>query len=85
MSGQLRVRAARFPQADSFDAFDFNAEPSLATALILELARDAWIAKRQNCIALGTSGTGNTYISLALGLVALDLNSLLGCARNGRT
>jgi hypothetical protein len=29
-----------------------------------------WIEKRQNCIALGPSGTGKTHVALALGLAA---------------
>jgi DNA replication protein DnaC len=36
----------------------------------LELARCEWIEKRQNCIALGPSGTGKTHVALALGLAA---------------
>jgi DNA replication protein DnaC len=33
-------------------------------------ARCEWIEKRQNCIALGPSGTGKTHVALALGLAA---------------
>ena len=36
----------------------------------IRLARCEWIEKRQNCIALGPSGTGKTHIALALGLAA---------------
>jgi DNA replication protein DnaC len=32
--------------------------------------RCEWIEKRQNCIALGPSGTGKTHAALALGLAA---------------
>src|SRR4051794_4624705 len=62
---ERRIRAARFPQTKSLDTFDFNAQPSLNKALVLELARCEWIEKRQNCIALGPSGTGKTHIGLA--------------------
>ena len=57
----------------------------LNKALILELARCEWTEKRQECIALGQSGTGNTHIGFALGPVASDLNSLIACALSGRT
>jgi DNA replication protein DnaC len=67
---ERRIRAARFPQTKSLDTFDFNAQPSLNKALVLELARCEWIEKRQNCIALGPSGTGKTHIGLVLGLAA---------------
>ena len=67
---ERRIRLARFPQTKSFDTFDFTAQPSLNKALVLELARCQWIEKRQNCIALGPSGTGKTHVALALGLAA---------------
>jgi hypothetical protein len=63
---ERRIRAARFPQTKSLDTFDFNAQPSLNKALVLELARCEWIEKRQNCIALGPSGTGKTHVSIAV-------------------
>jgi DNA replication protein DnaC len=58
---ERRIRLARFPQTKSLDTFDFTAQPSLNKSLVLELARCEWIETRQNCIALGPSGTGNTY------------------------
>ena len=67
---ERRIRLARFAQTKSFDTFDFTAQPSLNKALVLELARCQWIEKRQNCIALGPSGTGKTHVALALGLTA---------------
>ncbi len=71
---ERRIRAARFPQTKSLDTFDFTAQPSLNKALVLELARCEWIDRRQNCIALGPSGTGKTHIGLALGLAACQKN-----------
>ena len=67
---ERRIRLARFAQTKSFDTFDFTAQPSLNKALVLELARCQWVEKRQNCIALGPSGTGKTHVALALGLTA---------------
>ena len=67
---ERRIRLARFPQTKSFDTFDFTAQPSLNKALVLELSRCQWMEKRQNCIALGPSGTGKTHVALALGLAA---------------
>ncbi len=37
---------------------------------VLELARCAWIERRENVIALGPSGTGKTHVVLGLGLAA---------------
>src|SRR5262249_14653621 len=59
---ERRIRLARFPQTKSFDTFDFAAQPSLNKALVLELIRCEWIDRRQNCIALGPSGTGKTHL-----------------------
>ena len=67
---ERRIRMARFSQVKSLDTFDFAAQPSINKPLVLELARCEWIEKRQNCIALGPSGTGKTHVALALGLAA---------------
>ena len=67
---ERRIRLARFSQIKSLDTFDFAAQPSLNKSLVLELARCEWIEKRQNCIALGPSGTGKTHVALSLGLAA---------------
>jgi len=61
---------ARFSQVKSLDTFDFAAQPSINEPLVLDLARCEWIEKRQNCIALGPSGTGKTHVALALELAA---------------
>jgi DNA replication protein DnaC len=69
-SVERRIRLAHFPQTKNFDRFDFAAQPSLNKALVPELMRREWIEKRQNCIALGPSGTGKTHTALGLGLAA---------------
>jgi len=67
---ERRIREARFPAVKSLDTFEFTAIPSLNKMLVLELARCAFAARRENVIALGNSGTGKTHIALALGLAA---------------
>jgi DNA replication protein DnaC len=37
---------------------------------VLELARSEYVARRENVIALGNSGTGKTHVALGLGLAA---------------
>jgi DNA replication protein DnaC len=61
---------ARFPAVKSLDTFEFTAIPGLNKMLVLELARSAYVARRENVIALGNSGTGKTHVALALGLAA---------------
>ena len=67
---ERRIREARFPAVKSLDSFDFAAIPSLNKMLVLELARCAYIERRENVIALGNSGTGKTHVALGLGLAA---------------
>jgi DNA replication protein DnaC len=67
---ERRVRQAKFPVLKSLDSFDFMAIPSLNKAMVLELARSEFIARRENALLLGNSGTGKTHIALALGLAA---------------
>jgi DNA replication protein DnaC len=67
---ERRIKAAKFPAVKGLDTFDFTAIPSLNKMLVLELARSAFILRRENVLALGNSGTGKSHIALALGLAA---------------
>src|SRR3954471_21599572 len=75
---ERRIRTAHFPTVKSLDSFDFLAMPSLNKALVLELARGAYIERRENVIALGNSGTGKTHIALGLGLAACQRGLSVG-------
>jgi DNA replication protein DnaC len=67
---ERRIRQAKFPVVKSLDSFDFLAIPTLNKAMVLELARCEFLARRENVLLLGNSGTGKTHIALALGLAA---------------
>lgn len=67
---ERRIKAAKFPATKSLDSFDFKVMPSLNKELTMELARCTFIARRENVIALGPSGTGKTHVALGLGLAA---------------
>ena len=75
---ERRIKEARFPTVKSLDSFDFTAIPSLNKTLVLELARCEYIARRENVIAVGNSGTGKTHISLGLGLAACQKGLSVG-------
>jgi DNA replication protein DnaC len=75
---ERRIREARFPAVKSLDSFEFAAIPSLNKTLVLELARGEYIARRENVIAVGNSGTGKTHIALALGLAACQKGLSVG-------
>src|SRR5437764_10540884 len=55
---ERRIKEARFPTVKSLDSFEFAAIPSLNKTLVLELARCEYVARRENVIAVGNSGTG---------------------------
>jgi DNA replication protein DnaC len=75
---ERRIKAAKFPAVKSLDSFDFLALPSLNKALVLELARSEYVARRENIIAVGNSGTGKTHIALGLGLAACQKGLSVG-------
>jgi DNA replication protein DnaC len=75
---ERRIRQARFPATKSLDSFDFAAIPALNKLLVLELARCDYVARRENVIALGNSGTGKTHIALGLGLAACQKGLSVG-------
>ena len=67
---ERRIKAATCPVVKSLETFEFRAIPSLNKSLVLELARSAYLDRRENVLALGNSGTGKTHLALALGLAA---------------
>src|SRR5260370_12090690 len=69
---QRRIKAARFPQVKALDDFDFTAQPSLSRPLILELARCAYLDRRESVILVGNPGTGKTHVASGLGLCACE-------------
>ena len=75
---ERRIKAARFPAVKSLDSFDYKALPSLNKALVLDLARSAYVERRENVIALGNSGTGKTHIAIGLGLAACQKGLSVG-------
>jgi DNA replication protein DnaC len=65
-----RIKAARFPALKTLESFDFDALQGLNKKLVLNLARGEFVARRENIIALGPSGTGKTHVCTGIGLAA---------------
>ncbi len=63
---ERRIRQAKFPVIKTMDSFDFLAIPSLNKALVQELARCEFLARRENVLLLCNSGTGKAHIALGL-------------------
>lgn len=68
---ERRLKEARFPQIKELTDLDERALPDgVSLPQILELAKGDYIAERANVIAIGSSGTGKTHISIGLGVEA---------------
>ena len=76
---ERRSKAATCPVLKSLETFAFRAIPSLHKSLVLELARSAYLDRRENVLALGNSGTGKTHLALAVGLAACQKGSRVRC------
>jgi DNA replication protein DnaC len=71
-SRQMLVKLATFPSVKTLDQFDFEAGAGAPKARIQELAGLAFVARRENVIFLGPSGTGKSHLAIALGLRATE-------------
>lgn len=69
-AAERRLKAAQFPVLKTLDTFDFEAQPSLNRALILDLMRGEYLEKWENVLFLGNPGTGKTHLATALGHAA---------------
>lgn len=67
---ERRIRAAKFPILKTIDSFNFKAQPSIKEALIKQLLNGEFMAKSENVILIGNSGTGKTHLATAIGFAA---------------
>ncbi len=65
-----RLKAARFPNLKTLEAFDFAAQPSINKLLVMELLRCEYIDQRESVILIGNPGTGKTHLATALAVEA---------------
>jgi DNA replication protein DnaC len=65
-----RVQDSGLIERKTLEAFDFNFQPSLDKALVLELARLDFVRRHDDLVITGKSGTGKSHTLKALGLRA---------------
>src|SRR6201985_759391 len=68
--GEGRIKTVRFPARKTLEEFDFTFQRSVKKTVIEHLGQLDFLHARQNVILLGPPGTGNTHISIALGIRA---------------
>jgi DNA replication protein DnaC len=71
-AAERRLKAARFPTPKTLESFDFSARPSVNKPLVLDLIRGDYLARRENILLVGPSGTGKTHLATALGMAACE-------------
>jgi DNA replication protein DnaC len=76
---QNRIKAARFPETPSLEAFDWKFNPDIDEQKIRELANLSFIPECQIALMLGKPGTGKTHLSLAIGVLAVHRGYRVYC------
>ncbi len=64
------IAQARFPYLRTLDQFNFSAIPSVNKAMVLELTKGEYLAKKENAVLVGNTGTGKTHVAISLGILA---------------
>jgi DNA replication protein DnaC len=65
-----RLKSAKFPAIKTAGEFDFAAQPTINRSLVLELLKCEFLARRENVLFIGGSGTGKTHLATAIAVEA---------------
>ena len=69
-SGELRIKATRFPTHKTIKDFDFTFQRSLKQDTMGHLGTLDFVAARENVVFLGPPGTGKTHRGIGIGIRA---------------
>jgi DNA replication protein DnaC len=69
---ERRLKYASFPEYKTLDEFDLNEQPSLSKRQFNQLKELSWIEQGYNLILLGPTGVGKTFLSVGLGIHAIN-------------
>jgi DNA replication protein DnaC len=76
-----RIATSGLRELKTLEAFDWNFQPTLDKAFILELDRLAFVHRRDDLVITGKSGTGKSHILKAFGRRACEQGIRLRYAR----
>lgn len=65
-----RLNASRLPDHPTLESFDFDFQPGIERALVLDLATLAWVERQEDLVLIGQSGVGKSHIAKALCMLA---------------
>ena len=65
---ERRILLSGLPERKTLEAFDWDFQPSLDKALVLELGRLDFIRRHDDLVITGKAGTGKSHVLKALGL-----------------
>jgi DNA replication protein DnaC len=78
---ERRVEVSGLRERKTLEAFDWNFQPALDKALLLELARLDFVRRRDDLVITGRSGTGKSHLLKAFALRACEQGISLRYAR----
>lgn len=73
---ERRFRESMLPERPTLTTFDFDFQPTLDRALVMDLATLAWVGRHEDLVIIGQSGTGKSHVAKAL--------CVLGCGQERR-
>ena len=68
---QRRLKQAQLPQLRTIEGFDWDFNPKLPKALILDLATLRFIPERSGALILGAAGLGKSHICIGIAMRAI--------------
>ena len=69
---QRRLKQAQLPQLRTIEGFDWDFNPKLPKALILDLATLRFIPERSGALILGAAGLGKSHICIGIAMRAIE-------------
>ncbi len=69
-AAQINLTISNFPYHKTIDDFDFNYQPNINKAKILDLCSLRFVENNDNILFIGSSGVGKTHLATSIGMEA---------------